>query len=242
MIFSIHIPKTAGTSFRNALAERYGPALALYYGAKDRKTHPLLRVPRKAIVSRLPLLEAEGVAVLHGHYAARFVEAAIDDPAKQVWTWLRDPVERVLSHHAFYAERPVEARLGSEVRDGGLPLLDFAARGVMRDVQRSYLGDLSPGDLAFVGVTERFELGLAMLFGDEAPRLTRRFNATAERAEADRTVRDAIAALNARDVELYAEALRSVVDRLSEAARIEIPERPESAAPGLLKRLFGRVA
>lgn len=242
MIFSIHIPKTAGTSFRKALEERFGDRLALYYGRDDPKTDPLLRVRRNAIASLLPALAARGVEVLHGHYKVRDVVEAITDPETQLWTWLRDPVERVTSHYYFYRERPVTAALGEEVRTGGLSLGAFADVRKMRNLQSSYLRGAALEEFGFVGVTERFELGLAMLFEDAAPKLAMRYNATAGKEAVPDALRTHIAAINGRDVALYGEALALVEDRAAMLGDTPVHAAPSATRRGMLARLMGKVA
>lgn len=243
MIFSIHIPKTAGTSFRKALEERFGDRLAFYYGRNDPKTDPLLRgVTRGELASQLGALEARGVEVLHGHYRFKDIRSAVTDPGRQLWTWVREPVDRVLSHYFFYRERPVTAALGEEVRTGGLSLEDFAAERKMHDVQTRYLTGADITQFGFVGLTERFELGLAMLFGDEAPRLSMRYNATVRKEIVTDAVREKVSEFNARDAVIYAEAVRLVEQRVAALGDIDVPDAPKAAGSGVLARLLGQVA
>jgi hypothetical protein len=243
MIFSIHIPKTAGTSFRRALEERYGSKLALYYGVHDPKTTDSLRVPREKLAEAAARLPEAGYEVLHGHYPLRFVAPLLKQPSAQVWTWLRDPVERTLSHFDFYRERPLElTTLARRVKAGEVDLETFSDLNGMRDLQSRYLKGLPLERFAFVGVVEQFELGLALLFGDKAPALARRYNATMDRAAATAGQRMRIAINNPRDMQLYAQGLRLLVERLVEVAGVEAPDRPSAAGPTLMKRLMSRVA
>ena len=238
MIFSVHIPKTAGTSFARALEARFGKTLAFYYGVHDPKTTEGLRVPREELAGPAGELAARGFECLHGHYHVRNVLPLIGDPAN-VWTWLRDPVERTLSQFDFFKERPLELKeLAERVKAGEVTVGEFAAIKSVRDLQARYLKGFELANYGFVGITEHFELGLASLFGGDAPTLKRRYNATNEKAEVTPAQRNKIAALNARDMRLYAEGLRLFVDRLAAAGAVNAPERPA----GLLKRLAGKVA
>lgn len=243
MIFSIHIPKTAGTSFARALEARYGDKVAYYYGLKDPKTAEGLRVEREDLAEALKPLADRGIEVLHGHYPVRYVAPLVTDPSRQVWTWLRDPVERTLSHFDFFKERPAElARIAQRVKEGRLALEPFARRPTIRDLQTRYLEGYRLEEIGFVGIVEQFELSLAMLFGGEAPTLKRRYNATKERTDVGAAQRDVLAAVNARDMQLYAEGLRLFVDRLAASSGVETPARPTTSGPGLVRRLFGKVA
>lgn len=243
MIFSVHIPKTAGTSFARALEARFPEKVAFYYGPKDPKTTEGLRVDREELAGAAADLAHRGFEVLHGHYPLRFVAPLMADPSRQVWTWLRDPVDRTLSQYDFYKERPLElARFADKVKSGQLTVESFARKSKIRDLQSRYLDGFALSDLAFVGIVEQFELGLALLFGDDAPTLKRRYNATETRSPAERDQRDQLATFNARDMQLYAEGLRLFVDRLAVAAGLEAPDRPGAAGPGFVKRLIRKVA
>ena len=241
MIFSIHIPKTAGTSFRHALTALYGDKVALFYGANDPDTHPLLRVPRKEIAGRLAQLEDQGVEVLHGHYHLGAVETAVSDPGAQVWTWVRDPVERVLSHYFFIREQPLKQRFEEGENPSEMELAAFAGLRRMRDVQNQYLSGADPASFAFAGITERFELGLGLLFGEAAPTLRRRYNATSSKDAVSDDDYARLLALNPKDARLYASALRAFVDRVAEAKAIQAPPRPTVAGASFVTRLLRRV-
>ncbi|GLK81869.1 hypothetical protein [Methylopila turkensis] len=242
MIFSIHIPKTAGTSFRNALQARYGDRLALYYGPNDPATHPLLRrASRKSLAAHVPRLEDHGIEVLHGHYVLPLVETAVTDPSKQLWTWLRDPVERIISHYSYIRERPTKWSFDEEIKAGELSLLKFSAMRRFRNLHSQYLRGIDIEEFGFVGLSERFELGLGMLFGEDAPQLPRRYNATDDKLEADEATRDRIHALNLDDYKLYGRAARTLIDRVAASRDIVTPARPDKAGASLVKRLIRKV-
>ena len=243
MIFSVHIPKTAGTSFRRALEERYGPRLALYYGVQDPKTTEGLRVPRGELAGAVARLRDRGFEALHGHFMLRDVKPLVADPAAQVWTWLRDPVERTLSQYDFYKERPLELmKLAKAVKQGGVGAPAFARIKTVRNMQTNYLRGMALSDMAFVGLVEQFELGLALLFGSDAPELKRRYNATDVRSNVGAGQRKKIAVANVNDMQLYQDGLRLFVDRIAAAAAIAAPDRPTAAGTGAVTKLIRRAS
>ncbi|MFC3691209.1 hypothetical protein [Chenggangzhangella methanolivorans] len=232
MIFSIHIPKTAGTSFRHALEARYGDGLALYYGVLDPKTTDGLRVRREELAEAAARLPERGFEVLHGHFHAAHVAPLVESPS-QVWTWLRDPVERTLSHYEFYRQEPLELKaLADRVKSGDVGLGAFARTKEIQEIQSRFLKGLALSELGFVGISEHFELGLSLLFGEDAPQLKRRYNTTDRDDPVPDGKRDRIAAANIRDMQLYAEALRLFVARVA-AGKAAAPTRP-----GLVGRLL----
>lgn len=237
MIFSIHIPKTAGTSFRFALEALYGSRLALYYGVKDPKTTEGLRVPRKHLADAAAGLSERGFEVLHGHYVAADVAPLVENPS-QIWTWLRDPVERTISHYEFFRLRPLElSRLADRVKSGELTIETFPKAKEVRDLQSRHLAGLDLASLGFVGVSEHFELGMEVLFGAEAPWLKMRYNATERETPIPDAARQAIARVNVRDMQLYCEGLRLFVTRLAEAGT----PAGRQTRPGLMERLMRSV-
>lgn len=238
MIFSIHIPKTAGTSFRFALKERYGDRLALYYGVRDPKTTEGLRVGRKSLAAAAATLPERGFEALHGHFTASDVAPLVADRS-QIWTWLRDPVERTLSHYEFYLQRPLELEaLARKVKSGEVTLSGFVKSREIRDLQARYLNGLDLSELGFVGISEHFELGLALLFGENAPRLKMRYNATERETPITAAQRSGVARANIRDMQLYAEALRLFVDQIAAASA---PVAATGERPGLMERLIRAV-
>jgi len=84
-LISIHIPKTAGTSFRNTLQEEYG--------ANN------VKACYKGVGANLTKENIGNIKCLHGHitpemFIARFPEA-------KVITWVRDPLERIKSYYYY---------------------------------------------------------------------------------------------------------------------------------------------
>lgn len=242
MIFSVHIPKTAGTSFRNALKERYGDRLALFYGKDDPATHPLLKVARRDLGSRVTALQDAGIEVLHGHYTLDVVAAQITDPSSEIITWLRDPIDRVVSHYSFIKERRTNWDYDKEIKTGAVTIAQFAEKPSVRNIAERYLAGVALDQLAFVGITERFELGLALLFGEAAPHLRRRYNAIDERVAITEAERAQLCALNAADLALYAEAARLMIDRAAASNGVVAPPRPKAAGAGLVRRIMRRIA
>lgn len=154
ILVSLHIPKTAGTSFRRVLQGWFGEGFHTHYPAWP---DPIVIAP-----------DAPGVCV-HGHFN-RDVGLGLADSypgAEQFITVLRDPFERMVSLWRFLNREQAGGRTraldGVEDFDrwfGGLR--DQAARApAMTGFLRNYMPDLGTADpfarFVAVGLTERMQ-------------------------------------------------------------------------------------
>jgi sulfotransferase famil protein len=210
LIVSLHIPKTGGTSFGAVMEQAWPGGVAYFYRPGNRLTHPMLRDrDRLGDPELLAELEETGVKVIHGHAPASRFREAIPDPARY-WTWVRDPVERVISAYYYLDSRAkrLAARDGEPSRDRirGRTLEQFARRPAHRNMQSRALADFDMAELGFVGVTERFDESLAIL---GLPALTKvaAKNVNKTRPEIDPKVRHMIWRFNEEDRRLYDRAL-----------------------------------
>jgi len=102
-IIYLHIPKTAGTSFRISAEHYFGPWNVLNdYGEKSPSTSEDIR---SAFYGQndLDLLREKGMQkrFLTGHFSlGKYREVFPDSP---VVTFFRDPVERVISEYVHFA-------------------------------------------------------------------------------------------------------------------------------------------
>jgi hypothetical protein len=230
----VHIPRTGGTSFRFALEARFGRVYSAYGGEKS---SPLVREvlgeqttdPRRAGARLLRILLDEAASetpepvFLCGHF--RYRRYPLAELGVPVITFVRDPVERVVSNH----------RSGCRTRGEERPLRQFALEAPA-NVQSNFLAGVDLDELAFIGLTERFEESIRLFnrqtgFDIQALALNRtqpqgrkraiRLGRPADRGisseHLDPEIRELILSRNARDVELYRAARKLVDARLEEA-------------------------
>lgn len=222
LVVSVHIPKTAGSRFLGALKARYGKRVAVYYGADDPRTHPAARrQPADFDGDMIRSLEADGVRVLHGHFGVRRLLEAVPEPARY-WVWLREPIERTVSHYHFLAKRAEHSLhpIGRAIADDGEGLTEFAARPEIGAFQSRYVRPLALSDAGFVGVSEML---VPLLFHEGLVDAPRRANLNADKPLLDRRERRPLVPHLAADIALYSEALSLTMARLrsGEAARAE---------------------
>src|SRR5215831_13234784 len=166
-LLSVHVPKTAGTAFRNVLEGVYGAERihTVYPTAGDSQTAELEDERWLADSLALCRRRGDGPRVVHGHYLLTWYADRFPDALKI--TWLRHPVDRLTSFYYMWREMdpwPASSPLQLAVREGRLDLLGLARSPAIRDqVTTRFLGDPGGSGLAFIGLQERFDEDLERL-------------------------------------------------------------------------------
>jgi hypothetical protein len=210
-LISIHIPKTAGTSFRNTLKTVYGDDhvarldIGLYREIVNLNEQEFLE----------PTLPSH-LKVIHGHFSYEKLNAHFDIlKTTPVITWLRDPVERVMSNY-FYLVQRLHDELQEEKK--GLDIIkklkrslsEYAMYPAHQNRLSKFLAGIELEQLFFVGFTDNYNDGMeriSNLLGWENYEAFyhnrtegRKYNVTDEEI-------DLIRSQNQLDIKLYEEAL-----------------------------------
>ncbi|MEO1624521.1 MAG: hypothetical protein AAFV25_05145, partial [Bacteroidota bacterium] len=157
-----------------------------------------------------------GTKVIHGHFSPRLLRQSFDlAPEVPMITWLRHPVDRVVSNYYYLAKRlreelDEEAKGLDILRKMQCSLMEYARRDINRNRQHRFLDGVQLADLAFVGIQEQYSEDLSRLAQkigwDSYEEL--RHNVTGSRYEAPSAAEKAeIAQLNSLDMDLYQQAL-----------------------------------
>jgi hypothetical protein len=143
MIVSIHVPKSAGTSFKRALQEICGARIWYNYGT---------------IFSRdqaRPELVPPGTTFIHGHFLADAFDGLF--PERRLVAWVRHPVERLVSnYHHFLRSPDMRDDCCRALHERKLDLRQFADLEWMRNETSRYLANKPVEDFEFIGIAERF--------------------------------------------------------------------------------------
>ncbi len=162
MLVSIHMPKTAGLSFRAALEEHYGAGFA-----PDYADYPLASpLPQRHAAALEFSLAAEPsayrqVGCIHGHFLPIKYLLLADYMECRFVTWLREPLQRLVSHY-YYWQRSYDpaaddtSSLHRRVVEEAWTLEQFCLAPELRNVYSQFLWAFPLRALDFVGITEYF--------------------------------------------------------------------------------------
>ncbi len=212
MLISVHIPKSAGTSFQEILQSQFGPRLQLDYADRPLAPNYRWRMLRRRWQSEGRDVQASAYDCIHGHFVADKYDF-LGASARHA-TWLRDPVQRVASHYHYWQRTPdlrnPDCRLLIEQR---LSLEEFAALPRMRNVSARFFGSKRPRDFFFIGLVEDLPASLlrfSRLTGITVGAMDKA-NSNAERVDDVYDMPDAVRArieqFNRRDSALYQSTL-----------------------------------
>ena len=212
-ILSLHIPKTAGTSFAEILKKVYGETAVQSLHIQPLKEQGDWRVIQKGEIITPDQIRGEE-PVVHGHFHYQVLQKyAPELTERPIITWLRHPVERVASAYR-YADKIYRTEL-SETHPR-LNILNSLKRNLMeyssipfnQNLMSKMLSGTALEELFFVGIVEHFEEDLAYLsakLGWKGYPVVHS-NRT-KRAPLKPFQEDAIARWNAKDMELYKRAV-----------------------------------
>jgi hypothetical protein len=200
----LHITKTGGRTIEAVLKEIYGEANIFTLKRKSLKGSP----------RNLEEVIPPGKKVLHGIMWFSELSAFYEKNPAPLITWLRDPVERVISNYYYMLRRVQRGRRSQSVRLKDETLIGYAARKGKRNLMAQFLKGVSLRDLFFVGLLEHLtedlnDLGRLLRWGREAEPVHRNDNCEfrSQFPPVSPAIREEIKKLNQEDVELYHEAL-----------------------------------
>ena len=212
MIVSVHIPKTAGSSFREGLERRLGGRLLADY--EDRPLSDSISDRWRRLKTRIEVRYrahdlAAKYAAVHGHFIATKYLPLGDRAA--FCAFFRNPVERLLSQYRFWSRTPdPQNTMWVEFDALRMTPAQFAALPGQRKLYRLFTGGLPMERFAFVGITEEYETSLRLfraVFGIDVP--SRRVNVDAQTRESlDRREYEAVSAAQRTNSAIYDAARR----------------------------------
>jgi hypothetical protein len=200
MILSMHIPKTGGVSIRNILKDHFREGFVLWYWE--------ITDAFGQVCSDIPA----GATCVHGHYA---VDVLADRfPEATLITWVRDPIERVVSSY-YHRLRDPDLRHPAtrEIHERKLSLLEYAELPLARNEMTTFFGKRTPEDFAFIGLVEEFSRSLGVMtrvlgLPSVEPRRDNANPAGTGRYDLSSATRARLQVLNEQDIVLYRKCLQ----------------------------------
>jgi len=224
VLISLHLPKTAGTSFVADLEQHFGGKLLRDYADLPMNT---LQYERNKAALQASLCNAEksfeGIECIHGHFLpVKYLLLATKREVKFV-TWMRNPVERVLSHYFFWKRSydPATApSLHRKVIEEDWSIERFCLGPEVRDLYAQFLWGFPIEYFDFIGITEFYEDDHEYFARHyiQTPVTPKRLN-VGDRGDGgyriDASFRKEIELFHARDMDLYQTALEKRLRRRS---------------------------
>jgi len=161
----VHVPKTAGTSFRKALEKYYGPTRVIRdYGKNAEATTKVVKdhlyndAGSKPLDELIEVISSSPAKVIVGHFPVR--KYARYFRPENILTFVREPLVRTCSEYLH--------RIRNASYEGSFS--DFMAKSSIRNIQSRFLQDVP--EESFIGVTEKYRETLAYINDAFQMRLT----------------------------------------------------------------------
>lgn len=201
MINFVHIPKTAGTSFRIGAEKSFGSKSIIYdYGANSQDTSKLVRDfaygKETDFVKIFGICDKDNIRMISGHMP--FHKYLAGCGARNTIAFVRNPVQRVASEYYHH------------VRNNNLKesFESFYRQDKNRERQSKSLGAMPLAAFGFLGITESYSKSLEQInavYGLSVPGL--KLNQGEKRVENEykfsEEVSEEIKKLNRKDMDLY---------------------------------------
>ena len=227
MIISLHLPKTAGSSFLSSLSTHYGNSLfedyndlPLHTPYHKRNTHAILEGIKNRFKSY------QDIECIHGHFLPLKYRFINNQNTKYV-TLMRDPAERLASQY-FYMKRhytPEKAKKQSLLKtmiDDNWSLERFCLGKELRNTYSKFLWGFPLDNFNFIGIVEYYQADF-MAFSKQyfAERLTPQHNninpnISGKSYFKDSAKKEAVLKHHEEDFLLYSKALQMRNKRISE--------------------------
>lgn len=166
MIISVHVPKTAGTSFVKSLEAHFGLGLLKDYADLPTNT-PQYERNRAALLACVHYAEsvhATGVACIHGHFLPlKYLLLSVKKDLRFI-TWMRNPVERVLSHFYYlksFYDPATAPPLHRKMVEEEWSIERFCLSPELKNLFGQFLWGFPLEYFDFIGITEFYDEDLA---------------------------------------------------------------------------------
>jgi hypothetical protein len=153
-LFFIHIPKTAGSSFRKAAESYFGKALTFYdYGPEYKDTHPKITEYEYMNMDRFA---AGSYIISHARFLSGHVPYSKYAPffhPSNIITFIRSPEQQIRSHFEHFIN----------LHGYKNSFKEFILEKRFTNMQSRMLNGIGIEGIGFVGLTEEYETSVALI-------------------------------------------------------------------------------
>ena len=208
-IISIHVPRTAGTAFKDVIRQVYSSEEIFFdYPHKGLIRNRMLRKPKPEI------------KIIHGHFPAPKYNQKFPGAKKIIW--LRSPIKRLVSLYFFWKSWQILVASDRQdlenYQEANLSFIEFVEKPEMQNlIKLNFLQNEQLKDFYFVGIQNFFSEDLhelsVMLNWPEYKLETQNtnpypeYNLLVKEVLSNQEIVNKISAINHEDIEIYQEAL-----------------------------------
>lgn len=215
-IISVHLPKTAGTSFRATLKSAFGNSYLDDYSDGGISVSAHERTSAAAAAG--PLIAKQGlhgISCVHGHFLpAKYLLLGQARDLTFV-TWMREPVARLISHYHYWQESYDETSSAPhhrQVVEEKWTLEHFCLSERFKNIYAQYFWNFPFERFAFIGISEHYEedmLEFSARFMSTriAPQRLNMTKYEGSRTRLSEDILQRVRAFHADDMDLYQRAL-----------------------------------
>ena len=218
MLIFVHIPKTAGTTFKSVLFNHFKPEERIVVDSKDWLEPNLYINSREGLPDAKQIKPNNNVKFIMGHFkASRFSNLY---PTADLITWVRDPLQRIVSSYYYYLFITPDSRgvLKKHRKYDIIDIEKFVSHNANKNSMSKQL-NISLNKFKFIGIAENFSKELIryqtiMNSKELALEATKDYNinpikkSTQEVYEVNEDIKELIMRENKKDYELYNECLK----------------------------------
>jgi len=199
------MPKVGGLTFRSHLETIYGKRNVFHDYTPCQHPDYVSEPPHGYLLKRLR--HTNKTTVIYGHF---FMERYFNIPGANFICWVRNPVERVISHYYYWLKGPdPDQPACNQLIKKGLSIVDFARLIPNMFTKRFY--PLKVNDFSFVGLFEDYNDSLKLFYDMFAPEKKIVFDVHINRNYARNTseyklsgkMKREIEEINSEDMKLY---------------------------------------